>query len=68
MYNSTNIVLENLKNIASNYSQHRDAHNRYNILRSFEFIFLLHVLKEVMGITNNLCQVLQCRSQDILEP
>ncbi|KAK8356059.1 hypothetical protein V6Z11_A05G332900 [Gossypium hirsutum] len=55
MYN-TSIVLENLKNTASNYSQ----------LRSFEFIFILHMMKEVLGITDNLCQALQCRSQDIL--
>ncbi|TYH12885.1 hypothetical protein ES288_A06G101500v1 [Gossypium darwinii] len=43
-----------------------DAHNAYNRLRSFEFIFILHVMKEVLGITDNLCQSVQRRSQDIL--
>ncbi|KAK8341006.1 hypothetical protein V6Z11_A08G139600 [Gossypium hirsutum] len=54
MYNATSTVLENLKNTSSNYSQ------------SFEFIFILHMMKEVLGITDNLCQALQRRSQDIL--
>ncbi|KAH1096127.1 hypothetical protein J1N35_013048 [Gossypium stocksii] len=66
MYNATSTVLENLKNTASNYSQRGDAHNAYSRLRSFEFIFILHMMKEVLGITNNLCQALQRRSQDIL--
>ncbi|XP_040931862.1 uncharacterized protein [Gossypium hirsutum] len=66
MYNATSIILENLRNTASNYSQRGDAHNAYNRLRSFEFIFILHVMKEVLGITDNLCQALQRRSQDIL--
>ncbi|KAH1073882.1 hypothetical protein J1N35_026210 [Gossypium stocksii] len=65
-YNATSTVLENLKNTASNYSQRGDAHNAYNRLRSFEFIFILHIMKEVLGITDNLCQALQRRSQDIL--
>ncbi|TYH24740.1 hypothetical protein ES288_A03G115100v1 [Gossypium darwinii] len=66
MYNATSTILENLKNTGSNYSQRGDAHNAYNRLRSFEFIFILHVMKEVLGITDNLCQALQRRSQDIL--
>ncbi|TYH18742.1 hypothetical protein ES288_A05G297400v1 [Gossypium darwinii] len=66
MYNATSTILENLKNTASNYSQRGDAHNAYNRLRYFEFIFILHVMKEVLGITDNLCQALQRRSQDIL--
>ncbi|KAB1994140.1 hypothetical protein ES319_D13G079600v1 [Gossypium barbadense] len=66
MYNATSTILENLKNITSNYSQRGDAHNEYNKLRSFEFIFILHMMKEVLGVTDNLCQALQRRSQDIL--
>ncbi|TYH67307.1 hypothetical protein ES332_D06G179900v1 [Gossypium tomentosum] len=66
MYNATSTVLENLKNTTSNYSQRGDAHNTYNRLRSFEFIFILHMMKEVLGVTDNLCQALQCHSQDTL--
>nr|KJB21212.1 hypothetical protein B456_003G052500 [Gossypium raimondii] len=66
MYNATSTILENLKNIAPNHSQRGDAHNTYNRLRSFEFIFILHMIKEVLGVTDNLCQALQRRFQDIL--
>ncbi|KAH1064725.1 hypothetical protein J1N35_029712 [Gossypium stocksii] len=66
MYNATSTILENLKNTGSNYSQQGDAHNTYNRLISFEFIFILHMMKEVLGITDNLCQALQRRYQDVL--
>ena len=33
---------------------------------SFEFVFILHLMKEIMKITDALCQALQCQSQDIL--
>jgi hypothetical protein len=38
----------------------------YNSTKSFEFCFLLFLLKEVIGITDCLCQVLQRKSQDII--
>ncbi|KAK8365892.1 hypothetical protein V6Z11_A02G084100 [Gossypium hirsutum] len=66
MYSVTSTVLKNLKNTTSNYYQRGDVHNAYNRLRSFEFIFILHMMKEVLGITDNLCQALQRRYQDIL--
>ena len=37
-----------------------------NSTKSFEFCFLLFLLKEVIGITDCLCQVLQRKSQDII--
>ncbi|KAK8369988.1 hypothetical protein V6Z11_A01G146800 [Gossypium hirsutum] len=55
MYNATSTVLENLKNTGSNYSQ----------LRSFEFIFILHMMKEVLGITDNLCQAFRNKKEDV---
>ena len=36
------------------------------MITSFQFIFILHLMKEIMGITDVLCQVLQQKSQDIL--
>ena len=32
----------------------------------FEFVFILHLMKETMQITDLLCQALQSKSQDIL--
>ncbi|TYJ00032.1 hypothetical protein E1A91_A13G059100v1, partial [Gossypium mustelinum] len=66
MYNATSMVLENLKNTASNYSQRGDAHNAYNKLRFFKFIFILHIMKEVLGVIDNIFQAWQSCSQDIL--
>jgi hypothetical protein len=36
------------------------------MITSFGFIFTLHLMKEIMGITDVLCQALQQKSQDIL--
>jgi hypothetical protein len=35
-------------------------------MTSFEFVFILHLMKEIIQITDHLCQVLQSKSQDIL--
>jgi hypothetical protein len=35
-------------------------------MTSFEFIFILHLIKETMQIIDQLCQTLQSKSQDIL--
>ena len=33
---------------------------------TFDFVFILHVMKELMGITDMLCKKLQHKSQDIV--
>ncbi|XP_020411638.1 uncharacterized protein LOC18793132 [Prunus persica] len=43
-----------------------DADAAYEAMTSYEFIFILHLMKELMEITNDLCQALQCQSQDII--
>ncbi|KDO39330.1 hypothetical protein CISIN_1g038719mg, partial [Citrus sinensis] len=43
-----------------------DADSTYNIITSFDFVFILHLVKEILGITDILCQALQHTSQDIL--
>jgi len=35
-------------------------------MTSLEFVFILHLMKETMQITDHLCQELQSKSQDIL--
>eukprot|EP00258_Populus_trichocarpa_P046712 XP_024462731.1 zinc finger MYM-type protein 1 [Populus trichocarpa] len=40
--------------------------NPFALLMSFDFAFILHIMKNVMGITDVLCQALQQKSQDIL--
>jgi hypothetical protein len=38
----------------------------HNIFKSFEFVFLLHLINEILGYTNDLCNALQKREQDIV--
>ncbi|QHO08166.1 Zinc finger MYM-type protein [Arachis hypogaea] len=42
------------------------ADSAYNTLTSFEFVLILHLMKDMMGITDILCQALQKQSQDIV--
>lgn len=35
-------------------------------MMAFDFVFILHVMKELMGITDMLCKKLQHKSQDIV--
>ncbi|XP_057734433.1 uncharacterized protein LOC130949831 [Arachis stenosperma] len=66
MFTATNIVLNNIIEDGTTYAQRGDAYGVSKILLSFEFVFTLHLTKEIMGITNVLCQALQQQSQDIL--
>ncbi|XP_071699117.1 uncharacterized protein [Rutidosis leptorrhynchoides] len=65
MFDATRVVLEGIIDDSSSYSQHADAAEAYNYLTSFEFVFILHLMKELMGRTNILSQELQKKSQDI---
>jgi len=35
-------------------------------MMSFDFVFILHLMKELMGITDLVCRKLQQKSQDIV--
>ena len=49
-----------------NPSQKVEAESAYKVLISFEFVFILHFVNEIIGIIDKLCQALQNQSQDIL--
>jgi len=66
MYNATISVLADYAVKGSNAAQRGDAKYAFNVMMSFDFAFILHVMKEIMGITDRLCQALQQKSQDIL--
>ncbi|KAL5828314.1 hypothetical protein ACOSQ4_020111 [Xanthoceras sorbifolium] len=65
LFGPTCVVLQNIINDGSNYTQRGDADAAYDAITSFEFIFILHLMKEIMGFTDILCQALQQKSQDI---
>ncbi|KAL7147930.1 hypothetical protein ABFS83_06G143300 [Erythranthe nasuta] len=66
MFNATCIVVQSFIVDGANFSQRGDADSAYTTMASFQFVFILILMKEVMGITNVLCQTLQQKSQDIL--
>ncbi|XP_042400880.1 zinc finger MYM-type protein 1-like [Zingiber officinale] len=47
-------------------SQRADATSVYDEMTSFDFVFILHLMNEIMGITDILCQALQSKSRDII--
>ena len=66
MFDATCTVLEDVGRERGTYSQRGDALIAYIMPTFFKFIFILHLMKKIMGITDVLCQVLQQKSQDIL--
>ena len=66
LYGATCLVLENIALDGSTYSQCGDAAFSFKLLISFDFAFILHIMKDVMWITDMLCQALQQKSEDIL--
>ncbi|GAA0145125.1 hypothetical protein LIER_05386 [Lithospermum erythrorhizon] len=66
MYDATCSVLKDIINDRSCTSgQRSEADGVYDKITSFEFIFLLHMMVEILEITDDLCKALQRKSQDI---
>ena len=66
MFTSIVEVLLNIIDDASDGEHRAKAKSAYDGLTSFEFVFILHLEKETMEITDKLCQALQRQSQEIL--
>ncbi|XP_072062168.1 uncharacterized protein [Arachis hypogaea] len=66
MFTVTHTILNNITDDGTTSAQRGEAYGVNKVLSSFEFIFSLHLMKEIMGITKILCQALQQKSQDIL--
>ena len=66
LFTPTCSILQNIAIEGSTYSQRGDATFALKVMMSFDFVFVLHVMKEILGISNVLCQVLQQKSHDIL--
>ncbi|KAL5831941.1 hypothetical protein ACOSQ4_017295 [Xanthoceras sorbifolium] len=66
MFGSAFTLLENLINKGLNSNICGEAKGAFKDLRSFEFVFILLLLHKILEISDMLCQVLQSKSQDIL--
>ena len=66
IYSSICEVLEDI-NEDSNCQDHRvEAHRLLKALRTFDFIFCLHLMVDILGVTNDLNTTLQKKDQDIV--
>ena len=65
MYDSVIDVLLIIENDGL-VEQRGQAYALLNSLQSFEFAFILHLMKKIMGITNALSEALQRKDQDIV--
>jgi hypothetical protein len=67
MFGPTVAVLQSVATdrSVSKYSR-GDAVGALKIIKSFDFVFILHLMEKIMKITDVLCQTLQRKSIDIL--
>ncbi|KAK1362664.1 hypothetical protein POM88_047138 [Heracleum sosnowskyi] len=66
MYGATISVLGSIVEEGNSTSLRGEATGCLIIMRSFEFIFTLHMMHKIMGVTDLLCRALQHKSLDIV--
>ncbi|CAM8948867.1 unnamed protein product [Rhodiola kirilowii] len=66
MFSATCEVLMTIKSDGNTHSQRGEASSVYETMTSFYFVFIMHLMREVLDITSCLCNALQLQSQDIL--
>ena len=59
MWSSVLEVLEHIKDDGTLSEQRSTAMSLMDKMENFEFVFTMHLLKNIMGITNELSQALQ---------
>lgn len=65
MYETICIVSKKTEE-GSGYVSHGDTDPACNHLKAFDFILILHLIKEIRGNTNILSQALQQQSHDVV--
>ncbi|CAN1743502.1 Zinc finger MYM-type protein 1 [Linum perenne] len=66
MFSATVEVIRTVKDHNTNRTARAEARGAWINMQTFEFAFNLHLMKEIMGITDYLCQAFQQESIDIL--
>ncbi|KAL5547866.1 hypothetical protein UlMin_003097 [Ulmus minor] len=66
MFSSIVDVLEEIENDRLNSEQKHEAFIMLRLVQTYDFVFSLHLMKNILGITNELSQVLQKDDQDIV--
>ncbi|XP_025692337.1 uncharacterized protein [Arachis hypogaea] len=65
MFDATCEVLEKSTE-EGNFSTRGDASAAYDAITSFEFVFVLYLMRNILEVSHDLCQALQQKNQDIL--
>ena len=58
-------VLETIATEGTNSEQRVEASNLLDVMSTFEFVFSLHLMRSLLGATNELSKALQRKDQDI---
>jgi hypothetical protein len=66
MFNVVSLVLQNLVADSSAGANWADGDTSFSYLISFEFVFILCMMREILEITEYLAQALQMKAQDIV--
>jgi hypothetical protein len=66
MFNPVSSVLQNLAADSTAGSNRADGDTAFKYLTSFEFVFILCMMREILETTEHLGQALQKKSQDII--
>ena len=66
MFKSTIEVLEKIADDGFSSEQRFDANNLLESMQSFDFVFNLHFMRSVLGVSNELSKALQKKDQDIM--
>ncbi|XP_071701334.1 uncharacterized protein [Rutidosis leptorrhynchoides] len=66
LYGPAIVVLREIATNGSTPSQKGDASFALTELLSFDFVFIMHLMKKIMKRTDKLCQAFQRKSQDIV--
>ena len=66
MFKAVSSVLQNLAADSTAGANHTDGDTSFRYLTSFEFVFVLCMMREMLEITEQLGQALQKKSQDIV--
>ncbi|GFY95342.1 dihydroxyacetone kinase [Actinidia rufa] len=66
MFSAVIDVLEMISEDGSNSEQRAEANVLLHSIQSFGFVFNLHLMRAILGITNELSQALQRKDQDIV--
>ncbi|KAL5582890.1 hypothetical protein UlMin_015332 [Ulmus minor] len=66
LFSSVIDVLAIVADDGANSEQRFEANNLLQLMLTFEFVFSLHLMKTLLGITNELSKALQRKDQDII--